>query len=195
MKKFFIFLPAIIILIFPIFAQANIFPNDAETNYITFLGNKTDEIIIPISEGTYTILYFGYINSSTDPSATINLFCGSEQILDVKNMNTNSNLERFDMQKCASDILLTTTSMGVAVKTSIKIIYVKYDLALVGEGGVSPTPNAAQEKITSGDNSFYISKQFDYGQILILTFLLIFFVLIAIKFLWNFIKQDTNEKL
>jgi len=42
---------------------------------------------------------------------------------------------------------------------------------------------------------FWLSPQIDYGQILILTFLLIFFVGFAVKFLWNFTKQDVNEKL
>lgn len=46
-----------------------------------------------------------------------------------------------------------------------------------------------------GPGTFWISKQLDYGQVLILTFLLIFFVGFIVKFLWNFTKQDTDQKL
>ncbi|MCX6721569.1 MAG: hypothetical protein NTY04_00005, partial [Candidatus Staskawiczbacteria bacterium] len=37
-----------------------------------------------------------------------------------------------------------------------------------------------------GSGTFWISKQLDYGQVLILTFLLIFFVGFVVKFCWNF---------
>lgn len=47
----------------------------------------------------------------------------------------------------------------------------------------------------AGVGNFWISKQLDYGQVLILTFLLIFFVGFVVKFCWNFAKQDTNQKL
>jgi hypothetical protein len=57
----------------------------------------------------------------------------------------------------------------------------------VGTGG-------SIEQIT-GTGTFWISKQLDYGQILILTFLLIFFVGFIAKFCWNFAKQDSDEKL
>jgi hypothetical protein len=50
------------------------------------------------------------------------------------------------------------------------------------------------EQIT-GTGTFWISKQLDYGQVLILTFLLIFFVGFIVRFLWNFTKQDTDQKL
>jgi hypothetical protein len=50
------------------------------------------------------------------------------------------------------------------------------------------------EQIT-GAGEFWISKQLDYGQILIITFLLIFFVGFITKSLWNFVKQDTDQKL
>ena len=46
-----------------------------------------------------------------------------------------------------------------------------------------------------GSGTFWISKQLDYGQVLILTFLLIFFVGFITKFLWNFVKQDSDQKL
>ena len=54
------------------------------------------------------------------------------------------------------------------------------------------------EQITGasiGSGTFWISKQLDYGQVLILTFLLIFFVGFVVKFLWNFNKQDSDQKL
>ena len=57
----------------------------------------------------------------------------------------------------------------------------------VGTGG-------ATEQIT-GAGEFWVSKQLDYGQVLILTFLLIFFVGFVAKFLWNFNKQDSDQKL
>ena len=57
----------------------------------------------------------------------------------------------------------------------------------IGTGG-------ATEQIT-GAGTFWISKQLDYGQVLILTFLLIFFVGFVVKFCWNFAKQDSDEKL
>ena len=57
----------------------------------------------------------------------------------------------------------------------------------VGTGG-------ATEQI-EGPGTFWISKQLDYGQVLILTFLLIFFVGFVVKFLWNFNKQDSDQKL
>jgi len=57
----------------------------------------------------------------------------------------------------------------------------------VGEGSTI-------EQIT-GTGTFWISKQLDYGQILILTFFLIFFVGFITKSLWNFVKQDTNQKI
>ena len=57
----------------------------------------------------------------------------------------------------------------------------------VGTGG-------SIEQIT-GTGTFWISKQLDYGQVLILTFLLIFFVGFVVKFCWNFAKQDSDEKL
>ena len=57
----------------------------------------------------------------------------------------------------------------------------------VGTGG-------SIEQIT-GTGTFWISKQLDYGQVLILTFLLIFFVGFMTKSLWNFVKQDTNQKI
>ena len=47
----------------------------------------------------------------------------------------------------------------------------------------------------NGTGNFWISKQLDYGQVLILTFLLIFFVGFIVKFLWNFNKQDSDQKL
>jgi len=47
----------------------------------------------------------------------------------------------------------------------------------------------------NGTGEFWISKQLDYGQVLILTFLLIFFVGFIVKFLWNFVKQDNDQKL
>jgi hypothetical protein len=50
------------------------------------------------------------------------------------------------------------------------------------------------EEIT-GVGDFWISKQLDYGQVLILTFLLIFFVGFITKSLWNFVKQDSDQKL
>ncbi len=50
------------------------------------------------------------------------------------------------------------------------------------------------EQIT-GAGEFWISKQLDYGQILILTFLLIFFIGFIIKSLWNFVKQDSDQKI
>jgi hypothetical protein len=46
-----------------------------------------------------------------------------------------------------------------------------------------------------GSGTFWISKQLDYGQVLILTFLLIFLVGFVVKFCWNFAKQDSDEKL
>jgi len=52
-----------------------------------------------------------------------------------------------------------------------------------------------EEVNSTGNGDFWISKQIDYGQILILTFLLIFFVGFIIKFLWNFVKQDGDQKL
>ena len=57
----------------------------------------------------------------------------------------------------------------------------------IGTGG-------STEQIT-GAGTFWISKQLDYGQVLILTFLLIFFVGFMTKSLWNFVKQDTNQKI
>jgi len=54
--------------------------------------------------------------------------------------------------------------------------------------------SVAKEEIT-GAGTFWISKQLDYGQVLILTFLLIFFVGFVAKFLWNFNKQDSDQKL
>ena len=57
----------------------------------------------------------------------------------------------------------------------------------IGTGG-------STEQIT-GAGEFWISKQLDYGQVLILTFLLIFFVGFVVKFCWNFAKQDSDEKL
>jgi len=54
------------------------------------------------------------------------------------------------------------------------------------------------EQITGpgvGSGTFWISKQLDYGQVLILTFLLIFFIGFVVKFLWNFNKQDSDQKL
>ena len=57
----------------------------------------------------------------------------------------------------------------------------------IGTGG-------STEQIT-GAGEFWISKQLDYGQVLILTFLLIFFVGFITKSLWNFVKQDTDQKL
>jgi len=51
-----------------------------------------------------------------------------------------------------------------------------------------------KEQIT-GTGNFWISKQLDYGQVLILTFLLIFFVGFIVKSLWNFNKQDSDQKL
>jgi hypothetical protein len=57
----------------------------------------------------------------------------------------------------------------------------------IGTGG-------STEQIT-GPGEFWISKQLDYGQVLILTFLLIFFVGFVVKFLWNFNKQDSDQKL
>jgi len=56
------------------------------------------------------------------------------------------------------------------------------------------TGSASIEQIT-GVGEFWISKQLDYGQVLILTFLLIFFVGFIVKFLWNFNKQDSDQKL
>ena len=56
------------------------------------------------------------------------------------------------------------------------------------------TCDGAKEEIT-GAGDFWISKQLDYGQVLILTFLLIFFVGFIVKFLWNFNKQDSDQKL
>ena len=50
------------------------------------------------------------------------------------------------------------------------------------------------EQIT-GAGEFWISKQLDYGQVLILTFLLIFFVGFVVKFVWNYNKQDSDQKL
>jgi hypothetical protein len=50
------------------------------------------------------------------------------------------------------------------------------------------------EQIT-GTGTFWISKQLDYGQILMLTFLLIFFVGFITKSLWNFVKQDSDQKV
>jgi hypothetical protein len=47
----------------------------------------------------------------------------------------------------------------------------------------------------AGAGTFWISKQLDYGQVLILTFLLIFFVGFITKSLWNFVKQDEVEKI
>lgn len=58
------------------------------------------------------------------------------------------------------------------------------------------TCNTSQaELIDNGTANFYISKQLDYGQILILTFLLLFFVFGTIKFLWNYIYQHETQKL
>ena len=54
--------------------------------------------------------------------------------------------------------------------------------------------SSTKEEIT-GAGDFWISKQLDYGQVLILTFLLIFFVGFVVKFLWNFNKQDSDQKL
>ena len=51
------------------------------------------------------------------------------------------------------------------------------------------------EQITNGTASFYISKQLDYGQVLILTFLFLFFVFGAIKFTWNYIYQHESQKI
>jgi len=56
------------------------------------------------------------------------------------------------------------------------------------------TCDGEKEQIT-GTGTFWISKQLDYGQVLILTFLLIFFVGFVVKFLWNFSKQDSDQKL
>jgi hypothetical protein len=56
------------------------------------------------------------------------------------------------------------------------------------------TGTASIEQIT-GAGTFWISKQLDYGQVLILTFLLIFFVGFITKSLWNFVKQDSDQKL
>ena len=56
------------------------------------------------------------------------------------------------------------------------------------------TGTASIEQIT-GAGTFWISKQLDYGQVLILTFLLIFFVGFVVRFLWNFNKQDSDQKL
>lgn len=50
------------------------------------------------------------------------------------------------------------------------------------------------EEIT-GTGNFWISKQLDYGQILILTFLLMFAVGAVVKFFWNFTKQNSNQKV
>jgi len=61
-----------------------------------------------------------------------------------------------------------------------------------GETGGTSTANI--EQIT-GTGEFWISKQVDYGQLLILTFLLIFFVGFTTKLLWNFAKQDSDQKL
>ena len=54
--------------------------------------------------------------------------------------------------------------------------------------------SSTKEEIT-GTGDFWISKQVDYGQVLILTFLLIFFAGFVVKFCWNFAKQDSDEKL
>jgi hypothetical protein len=54
--------------------------------------------------------------------------------------------------------------------------------------------NELTEQIT-GTGDFYITKSIDYGQVIILSFVLIFFVLFVVKFLWNFVKQDSNEKI
>jgi len=58
----------------------------------------------------------------------------------------------------------------------------------------SGSTGGSTEQIT-GAGEFWISKQLDYGQVLILTFLLIFFVGFVVKFLWNFNKQDSDQKL
>jgi hypothetical protein len=50
------------------------------------------------------------------------------------------------------------------------------------------------EQIT-GSGTFWINKEIDYGQILVLSFLLILIVAASIKFLWNFVKQDSSQKL
>ena len=46
----------------------------------------------------------------------------------------------------------------------------------------------------SGAN-FYIKKSLSYGDILVLTFLILFFVAGVFKLLWNFNFKDWNSKL
>ena len=112
-------------------ASASVFPNDAETAYYSFTSNVVNYPIITVPSANYTILYVSFSSSSGDAGGTISLGCGSIAILDVKNLNLNANFERFETRRCSSNVLLSTTSLGASVKTSVRLVYVKYDLTKV----------------------------------------------------------------
>ena len=172
--------------------NANIFPNDAQTRYFSFLANQTNYNLLPVS-GTITILYISYSNSSTDPTATINIICGTDTLLYVKNMNSNSDYDRFDTRKCTSNVLLTTTSMGAAVNTSIKIIYVPYDLTKVPTNMVVlasssyPTEPLLSDIASTSLDILPVYASMTAGDILIIICL---FILIMLQLMMFFFRKN-----
>lgn len=43
--------------------------------------------------------------------------------------------------------------------------------------------------------SFYLDKTLSYGDIILITFLIIFLLFGTLKFVWNFIQQNWNYKI
>jgi hypothetical protein len=156
------------------------FPNNAKTIRVNN-ESGTDQLglqILPV--GTRTILSIT-INSNDNRDNSV--FCNGVQMM----------LERrAEFQQQLMSWPCDTAIIGNLYRhSSIAIVYTDYDLAQVP----MPVSISTTELITSADKSFYIDKTITYGDTILITFLLIFFVLLATKILWNFVKQDATEKL
>jgi len=52
-----------------------------------------------------------------------------------------------------------------------------------------------EQIVGTNSETFYIDKTLSYGQIIIIAFLLTLYIFLVLQSIWNFVKQDSNQKL
>jgi hypothetical protein len=171
-------------------SRASIFPNDAKTVYKDYVGDGSGLALLTKPSSLYSILYLSTLQNTNQTNARIRIYCGATVILDVSKAQVNTNIERFNTQLCNSDLTVTLDNQTGTDRTSVRVIYVSYDLTLVPNymvtlASVSIPSEPLLSNLASG-SIVPVYATMTAGDLIIALSL---FALITLQILWIFFRQ------
>jgi hypothetical protein len=186
-----IFLVVLFGVLFSLQTHASVFPNDAKTVYLEVAGNVTSQTILTKPSNSYSLLYLTTLTNTNEVNARIRLYCGASTILDVSKAQVNTNIERFTTQLCDSDLKLTTGNMNGTDRTSVRIVYLAYDLTTVPTNMVVlasvsfPSEPLLNSMASNSPDILPVYATMTAGDLLIILGIFTLVVLMLLEMLWR----------